>query len=124
MLHQSILMMLCWAMYKERGMILGFVIWSTVCVILVFIGVFSWKSKDAVGFFAGVKPPRVSDVKKYNHSVAILWFVYAILMEITGIPLLFLEQNSAGFVPVILIVVVITIGLVIVYTRIEKKYKC
>lgn len=111
-------------MYKESGMILGFVIWSIVCVILVFIGAFSWKSKDEVGFFAGVKPPRVSDVKKYNHSVAILWFVYAILMEITGIPLLFLEQNSAGFVPVILIVVVITIGLVIVYTRIEKKYKC
>ena len=104
-------------------MIIGFVIWSIVSVVLLFIGISAWKSKKAVGFFTGVKPPNVSDIKKYNHSVAILWFAYAILMELFGIPLLFLEQNSAGFIIVILGVVVITIALVIVYLQIEKKYK-
>ena len=103
-------------------MIIGFVIWSLCSAIFFGIGVSAWVAKKPVGFFTGVKPPEVKDTKKYNHSVAVLWFVYAILLEICGIPLLFLEQNSAGFVPVMFGVVVITIALVIVYLQIEKKY--
>ncbi len=103
-------------------MIIGFVVWSLCSAIFFGIGVSAWIAKKPVGFFTGVKAPDVKDMKKYNHSVAALWFVYAILFEICGIPLLFLEQNSAGFVPVIFGVVVITIALVIVYLQIEKKY--
>ena len=105
------------------AMMIGFVIWSLISVFLFGIGVSAWISKNPVGFFTGVKPPKVKDTKKYNRSVAALWFVYAILIEICGIPLLFLEQNSVGFIPVILGVVVITIALSIVYLQIEKKYR-
>ncbi len=104
-------------------MIIAFIIWSLVSAILFGISVLAWRSKKPVGFFTGVKPFEVNDTKKYNHSVAALWFVYAILIEICGIPLLFLEQNSVGFIPVILGVVVITIALLIVYSQIEKKYR-
>ena len=104
-------------------MMIGFAIWSLVGVFLLGIGISAWISKKPVGFFTGVKPPEVKDTKKYNHSVAVLWFVYAILMEICGIPLLFLEQNSYGFIFVILGVVVITIAISIVYLQIEKKYR-
>ncbi len=100
-----------------------FVIWSLASAIFLGIGISAWISKKPVGFFAGVKPPEVKDTKKYNHSVAILWFVYAIFIEVCGIPLLFLEQNSVGFIPVIFGVVVITIALLIVYLQIEKKYR-
>lgn len=104
-------------------MVIGFVIWSLISAILFGIGVSAWISKKPVGFFTGVKPPKVKDTKKYNHSVAGLWFVYAIFIEICGIPLLLLEQNSIGFIPVIFGVVVITIALLIVYLQIEKKYR-
>lgn len=102
-------------------MIIGFVIWSLVSAMLLGIGISTWVSKKPVGFFTGVKPPEVKDINKYNHSVAVLWFVYAILIEICGIPLLFLEQNSAGFIPVIIGVAVITIAVCIVYLQIKKK---
>ena len=104
-------------------MVLGFIIWSSVGVITVIIGIISWTSQDPVGFFAGVKPPEVDDVKKYNHSCGILWFVYALLYELLGLPLLFLEQNSAGFVIPLLGTIFITIGLIVTYTKIVSKHQ-
>ena len=102
---------------------IGFIIWSLIALLIAGIGIISWRSKKAVGFFTGAKAPEVKDVKKYNHSVAVLWWVYALLLEALGIPLLFLKQNSAGFVPVILGTVAVTIGLMVAYHFVEKKYR-
>ena len=104
-------------------MIIGFVIWSAVSLLLLGIGIWSWRSGKAVGFFTGVKPPEVSDVKKYNRSVAALWFVYAVLLELLGLPLLFLKQHSAGFLLSLLGVPLISIALMIAYHRILAKYR-
>ncbi len=62
-------------------------------------------------------------MRKYNHSVAVLWFVYAILFELLGLPFLFLKQNSAGFVWTVLGVAVISIALMIAYHRILIRYQ-
>ena len=102
-------------------MLIGFIIWSLIALICVGIGIWAWNAKQAVGFFAGIKPPEVKDVKKYNHSVGILWLVYAALLEGVGVPFLFLKQNSAGFVIPYLGVIVITIGLVVAYNIILAK---
>ena len=99
----------------------GFIIWSIVCLILIGIGVSTWRAKEATGFFTGAKPPKVNDVRRYNHMVAILWFVYAILFELLGLPLLFYEQNSAAFVCSIFGVPAITIGLIVDYLIILRK---
>ena len=104
-------------------MTIGFVIWSIVFLMLVGIGIWTWRSDKAAGFFAGTKPPEVTDIRKYNHSVAVLWFAYAVLFELLGLPLLFLKQNSAGFLGSILGVPVISIALMIVYHRILRKYE-
>lgn len=104
-------------------MIIGFIIWSAVAAICLIVGIVSWRSKKPVGFFTGVKAPEVSDAIKYNHSVGILWLVYAVLLELLGIPFLYLEQNSAGFIVPYLGVVFITIGLVVAYSLIASKYK-
>ena len=104
-------------------MIIGFVIWSAVSLLLLGIGIWSGRSGKAVGFFTGVKPPEVSDVKKYNRSVAALWFVYAVLFELLGLPLLFLKQHSAGFLLSLLGVPMISIALMIAYHRILAKYR-
>ena len=103
-------------------MIPGFVVWSLVSVILLGIGIRTWKSGKAAGFFTGVAPPEVRDIRKYNRSVAVLWFVYAILFELLGLPLLLLKQNDPGFLWSILGVAGITIGLMVVYHRILAKY--
>ena len=104
-------------------MFVGFIIWSMVSLVLLGIGIWAWKSDKAVRFYSGVKPPEVSDVRKYNRAVAVLWFAYAILLELLGLPLLFLKQNSAGFLWCIAGVAVITIALMIVYNRILAKYR-
>ena len=104
-------------------MILGFVIWSLTCTSLVGIGIWTWNAKKTAGFFAGVEPPAVKDVRKYNHAVATLWFLYAGLMEALGIPFLFIKQNSAGFLPVVLGAATLTIAFMIAYVRTESKFR-
>ena len=73
---------------RSEDMIVGFVIWSAVSLLLLGIGIWSWRSEKAVGFYTGVKPPEVTDVRAYNHSVGKLWFAYAVLFELLYIPLL------------------------------------
>ena len=90
--------------------------------------VLSWKIRNLQkkfhrAFYTGTKPPEVTDVRKYNRAVAILWFVYAGLFELLGLPFLFLKQNAAGFLWVVLGTVAITIALMIVYNRILRKYE-
>ncbi len=104
-------------------MIIGFVIWSIVSIIFVYIGISCRKSHEAVGFFTGCKPPIVEDVGCYNKAVSILWFVSAGIYEVIGVPLLFLEQNSLWFIPIIFAVVIGFIVMMVVYLKIESKYK-
>ena len=104
-------------------MIFGLITWSSVTILIIGIGIWSWKSKKPAGFYAGVEPPKVKNVRKYNHAVAFMWFAYAILFELLGLPFLFQKQNSPMFILTILGVVAITIALVIVYNRILAKYR-
>lgn len=104
-------------------MIIGFIIWSIVTVIFLSIGISCRKSNEAVGFFTGCQPPDVEDVKRYNKAVSQLWFVSAGIYEVMGVPLLFLEQNSLLFVPIIFALVIGLIVMMVVYLRIEAKYK-
>ena len=104
-------------------MIAGFVIWTIVSIILFGVGVWTWISDKAVGFYTGVKPPEVNDIRKYNHSVAVLWFIYAALFELLGLPLLFLKQNAAGFLWSMLGVAAISILLMICYNRILARHR-
>ncbi len=104
-------------------MLIGFIIWTACAVVMLVIGIVSWISKKPAGFFAGVEPPKVSDVKKYNHSVAILWFVYGALFELLGLPFLFYKQNSPVFIVTLLGTVAITLGLVIAYHFILSRFE-
>lgn len=104
-------------------MMIGFVIWSIVAAIFLSIGISCRKSSAAVGFFTFVKPPIVEDVKRYNNAVSILWFVAAGILEIIGIPFLFLKQNSPLFILMIFAVVILLILMMILYFKIESIYK-
>lgn len=108
---------------KKGIMILGFIIWSIVTVIFLGIGISCRKSREAVGFFTGCKPPVIENVEQYNKAVSKLWFVSAGIYEVLGLPLLFLEQNSLLFIPIIFAVVIGLIVMMVAYLRIEAKYK-
>lgn len=104
-------------------MAIGFIIWSAVSLLIVGIGIWTRRSEKPAGFYSGVKPPEVSNVRQYNRAVSVLWFAYAALFELTGIPFLLLKQNSGGFIWSILGVVFITIALPVIYNRILSKYR-
>ncbi len=104
-------------------MIIGFVIWSITAVLFLGIGLWSRKSEKAVGFFSNTKPPEVTDTVKYNKAVSVIWFAFATIFELLGLPLLFLKQNSPLFIIVVLGTVFLVIGIVIAYIRIEGKYR-
>jgi hypothetical protein len=104
-------------------MIIGFIIWSICALIFFSIGASCWKSEEAVGFFTFVKPPAVSDIGRYNRAVSILWVVSAVLLELLGIPILFIEQNSPVFLIMVFGVAALVIGMMLAYIRIEAKYK-
>ena len=104
-------------------MIIGFIIWSIVTVIFFGIGISCRKSREAGGFFTGCKPPVIENVEQYNKAVSKLWFVSAGIYEVLGLPLLFLEQNSLLFIPIIFAVVIGLIVMMVAYLRIEAKYK-
>ncbi len=104
-------------------MILGFAVCSGVAAVFLWIAVSAWRSEEPVGFFTGVKPPKVREVKKYNHAVAGIWIATAVVTEAMGVLFCFFEQNSPAFLAVVFVAPVFLIGMMIVYTRIEAKYK-
>ncbi len=103
---------------------MGVIIWSIVALILAGLGIWAFVAKKPVGFYSGVKPPEVTDVKGYNRAVGILWIVYAVMFELLGISILFLDEKPLLFLVPILGTVVISIALPIAYNQlILKKYK-
>lgn len=104
-------------------MIIAFGIWSIVSLIFVLIGIISWRSDKTVGFFTGVEPPKVSDIKVFNHAVAKIWFVFAVALEFAGIPLLCEKQNSPIVLLMVITVPALIIVMIIVYLKVEMKYR-
>lgn len=107
----------------EKHMWIGFGIWTAVALVFLFIGIGAWRSKEAAGFYAGIKPPKVRDTGKYNRAVAVLWVVSAFLFELLGIPLLTRKRNSPAFLWSIFGSVALVIGMMVAYQRILRKYE-
>ena len=110
---------------NERGieMIIGFIIWSMASLVFLSIGIKCRRSQEPVGFFTSCEPTQIENIEKYNKAVSRLWLVAAVFLEIMGIPLLFLEQNSVYFILVVFGVVIGMIVMMVVYLKIEGKYK-
>ena len=104
-------------------MVIGFVVWSMVSIIFVAISICVNRSEKAVGFFTFVKSPKVKDIKAYNKAVSRLWIIFALVLEILGVPFIFAEQNSLMFILTILGSIVLIIGTMIGYLIIGIHYK-
>lgn len=104
-------------------MIIGFIIWTLCALVFLAIGIVSWNSKKEVGFFTGVKPNQMKDVKAYNRAVAKIWFVFTFIYELLGLPFLFAEQNSPIFLFSVIGTMFLIIGIAVAYIRVEAKYR-
>ncbi len=105
------------------GLWIGFGIWSTVSLLFVVLGVNALRSREPVGFYANIRPPKVRDAKAYNQAVSKLFFASAALMEALGLPLLLGEGHPAVLIVSILGPMFVSIGMVVAYMRIEGRHK-
>ncbi|MCI6696400.1 MAG: hypothetical protein MR457_03075 [Solobacterium sp.] len=102
---------------------MGFFIWTLITLIFVYIGITIRKSNIPVNLFTFGDAPKVNDIKRYNKAVSNLWLVFTILFEMIGISLLFIKQNSPLVILIVLGVVFLVIGMMVMHTKIESKYR-
>ncbi|MDD5801839.1 MAG: hypothetical protein PUD31_05345 [Solobacterium sp.] len=102
---------------------MGFFIWTLITLIFVYIGITIRKSNIPVNLFTFGDAPKVNDIKRYNKAVSNLWLVFTILFEMIGISLLFIKQNSPFIILIVLGVVFLVIGMMVMHTKIESKYR-
>lgn len=102
---------------------MGFFIWTLITLIFVYIGIIIRKSNIPVNLFTFGDAPKVNDIKRYNKAVSNLWLVFTILFEMIGISLLFIKQNSPFIILIVLGVVFLVIGMMVMHTKIESKYR-
>lgn len=102
---------------------IGFIIWSIVGGLFIFLGIYSFFSKKAMGFWANEKMFEVTDIKKYNAAVGKLFCAFGVIFIILGLPLL-AGQNSGWILLSVLGVMLEVIATMMIYTLvIEKKYR-
>lgn len=101
---------------------MGFIIWSVMSGVLIILGLLVLFSKRPVPFWNVCQKIEVLDIKKYNIAVGRLWIGFGCAVFLLGIPLL-KGQNSPWIVLSIIGTVFSCIGMMGIYTRIEKKYR-
>ena len=102
---------------------IAFMIWAVIAFVFMGIGSYDYFSEKPAGFWANAKTVPIDDVKAYNRAVGKLFVCFGIGFILLGLPLLVSKQNS----PVILFSVIglmfESIGMMIVYMKIESKYR-
>lgn len=105
------------------GSMIGFIVWAIVGCIMIGIGISAFFSKEAVGFWANIKPFPVNDIKGYNHATGKLFIAYGVVFIVLGIPLLS-GQNTPYILLSVLGIMIETIAIMAIYTLfITKKYR-
>lgn len=105
-------------------MLIAFCIWSLSSLLFVVFGICTLFAKKPTVFWTHERKIEVRDVKAYNKAVAILYFVYSLVILILGIPMLLSPQNSAGFIIPVLGLPIASILMIAVYVIcIEAKYR-
>ena len=105
--------------------IMGFVIWVICGLLFVGIGIYDYKSKKQVGFWANFDVPEVEDVIGFNKAVGRLFITYGVVFILIGIPLIpsiFYKNMLLIFIPIIGTIFE-TIWLMVYFVmKIEKDY--
>ncbi len=100
----------------------GFLMWFCVGCLFLLLGLWAWRSRKAVCFWANIETVPMKDVKAYNRAMGKLWVVYGIVFIFLGVPLL--TGNPLGIMITILGTLAECIGAMAVYLLvIQNKYE-
>ena len=103
--------------------ILNFILWAISGCLIIAIGINIFFLKKQAGFMANVNPPKVKDVKGYNHATGKLFVLFGVLLIVFGVPILF-DKSSVFMLLSIIGVLILTIATMAVYVLyIEEKYR-
>lgn len=100
----------------------AFIAWSVISVLFIGLGIVCFFYKKPMYFWTVKEVYKVRDVKKYNAALGKLWLAFGVLLELLGLPLL-LAQKMPWVLLTLLGTVWLAILLMVLYTKIEKKYR-
>ena len=104
-------------------MMTAFLIWCVVGCFMFALGLYSFFAKNPTGFWASEEVFQVTNIKRYNWSMAEVFCAVGIVFILLGLPLLF-GQDTVWILFSIVGVMVEVIASMVIYTLgIEKKYK-
>ncbi|RKJ38913.1 hypothetical protein D7X94_14315 [Acutalibacter sp. 1XD8-33] len=91
--------------------------------IFIGLGIYAAKKKTPMNFWSGVDVPResISDIPAYNRAMGRLWGGYSAVWFISGVAGLW--QPVAATVLMCVLGSGGAVALVLIYKRIEKKYR-
>ncbi|MBR0462230.1 MAG: hypothetical protein IJJ00_05935 [Erysipelotrichaceae bacterium] len=101
----------------------AFVVWTLVFLTVCGIAAWCFSTDKPVHFFTGASAPDVKDVKKFNKAVGKLWLLYALVLELLGLPLVLGGHKWLSFIIIILGTVFSSIVLAAAYTEIESRHR-
>ncbi|MGN8819236.1 hypothetical protein ACTNEN_13105 [Oribacterium sp. HCP28S3_H8] len=102
-------------------MLMKLMICSIPTFIFLMLGVNARKETKAVCFFNFTKRPIVDDVKRFNLAISNLWIVAACILELACVFALFCIPDSSVFVFMTFAEIVLILGVVASYFKIQKK---
>ena len=102
---------------------MAFIIWAIIGLIFVGIGVLAFFSKKPMGFWANAEMFQVSDIRKYNRTMGIMWCIFGVVFALLGLPLLAGENSPYIMLSVVGVMLEVIAFMVIYVLVIEKKYR-
>ena len=99
-----------------------FVIWILFSLIYLSSSASALHSEEPVRFWNIPAQIKVSNVKRYNQSVAWLWIVYAVVLDLIGV-LVAWGKGTLTILISIFIITKINIACMYIYEKIEVKYR-
>ena len=102
---------------------MAFIIWAIVGLVFVGLGVLAFFSKKPMGFWANAEMFQVSDTRRYNRTMGIMWCIFGVVFALLGLPLLAGENSPYIMLSVVGVMLEVIVFMVIYVLVIEKKYR-
>ena len=101
-----------------------YIVWASLGALLSIMGIITIFMKKPAKFWTNFKSIEPKDYKSYNLRVGLIWMFFGLYLIIIGIPFLFMDDsNKILFIIPILGIVIGVIAIMIIYSKIELKFK-
>ena len=80
------------------------VIYGLCALLMIGIGIASWRGEKPAGFYSGVEPPKaeeLTDLKAWNRKHGLMWIVYGAVLLLSGIVGSRMAETPFGLIPIL-----------------------